>query len=317
MGKYLLENIHAKYPDARLGIVVSSRGAMIRDLFASYPWLEVIEANRRNPQSLFSLLKNFYGSDLVVTQYAGKAGGRFSFASKIAARILTKRGGLIGFADASPWNKYLYDTILSFSRDIAPAELERQALAELTIPIVVATPILSFSAKKSVFGRVAVEQGSYVIVHLFAGNAGRGLSPENQRALVGALHEQFSGTTMLLSGGESNRGQAEEAARGIPDVRVIAGDTSLQEMTELIAGAVGVISVDTGMAHITAHLRKPLVVLASCLGLHWWKEEQYGRQAPIRLFTHAEPNGHEFKKYPDCINGVDIQEVARTATEWL
>src|SRR3989338_3419571 len=80
MGKYLLENIHAQFPNARLGIVVASRGAMIRDLFATYPWLEVIEANRRSPRSLFYLWRNFRNSDLVMTQYAGKLGGRFGLA---------------------------------------------------------------------------------------------------------------------------------------------------------------------------------------------------------------------------------------------
>ena len=93
MGKYLLENIHVQFPSARLGIVVGSRGAMLRDLFAAYPWLEIIEANRRSPSALFSLLKNFYGSDLVITQYAGKPCGRFSFRSKLFARVLAKRGG--------------------------------------------------------------------------------------------------------------------------------------------------------------------------------------------------------------------------------
>ncbi|MEK7114207.1 MAG: hypothetical protein AAB850_01520, partial [Patescibacteria group bacterium] len=85
MGKYLLENIHAAYPHARLGIVVASRAEMIRDLFAAYPWLEVIEANRRNPVSLFSLWKKYHESDLVVTQYAGKLGGKFGLASKLFA----------------------------------------------------------------------------------------------------------------------------------------------------------------------------------------------------------------------------------------
>jgi len=317
MGKYFLENVHAAYPLAQCAIVVSSRGAMIRDLFVAYSWLEVIEVNRRKPLGVLHLLYAWLGSDVVLTQYAGKAGGRFSFASKIVARILTKRGSLIGFADSSPWNKYIYDRVLSFARDTAPAELERQALIKLNIPVATPVPTLSFLHQKSVFERLAIKYERYAIVHLFAGNAGRGLSPENHRALVGALHEKLPGITLLLSGGESNRVQAGEAARGMSDVRVIAGDTSLQEMMELIASATVVISVDTGIAHITAHLRKPLVVLASCLGLHWWKEEQYDRQAPVRLFTHVEPNGHVFKEYPDCINGVDMKEVALTATERL
>ena len=313
MGKYFLENIHARYPGARLGIVVASRAEMIRDLFTAHPWLEIIEVNRRNPLSIFRLLWSWSGSDVVLTQYAGKAGGRFGLASKFVAHLLARRGGLVGFSDASSWNKYLYDAVLSFERDMAPAKLERQALTKLNIPVALRVPTLSFLPQTSVFERLAVESGRYAIVHLFAGNTGRGLSPKNQRALVSALRERSPGTTLLLSGGKLDREQAERTARGMSDVRVIAGDTSLQDMMELITSANEVVSVDTGMAHITAHLRKPLVVLATCLGLHWWKKEQYGQQAQIQLFTHVEPNGHTFKEYPDCINNVDMQEVARTA----
>lgn len=313
MGKYFLENVHIKYPNARCAIVVSSHGSMIRDLCAAHPWLEIIEVNRRNPLGVLRLWYVWRGSDVVLTQYAGKAGGRFSLASKFIARLLARRGGLIGFADASLWNKYLYDAVISFDRNTAPAELERQALAKLNIPIALSVPTLSFFPQTSVFKRLAVEPGRYAIVHLFAGNTGRGLSPEKQHELVSALHERLPDITLLLSGGKKDIGQAEEITACMQNVRVIAGQTSLQDMMELISSAAEVVSVDTGMAHITAHLGKPLVVLATCVGLHWWKDEQYGRQAPVRLFTHTEPNGHTFKEYPDCINDIDMREVAGAA----
>ena len=135
MGKYLLENIHARYPNARLGIVVASRGAMITDLFAAYPWLEVIEANRYSPRALWSLWKNFHGSDLVVTQYAGKPGGKFSLLSKLFGRILARRAGLIGFTDVSAWNGVLYDVLIPHTLSDAPAALERHALRAAGFPV--------------------------------------------------------------------------------------------------------------------------------------------------------------------------------------
>ncbi|MES2203231.1 MAG: hypothetical protein V4474_02860, partial [Patescibacteria group bacterium] len=92
MGKYLLDNVHAQYPAARLGLVVASRGAMIRDLLSAYPYIEVVEANRANPGSLWRLWRAWRGSDVVVTQYAGKQGGRFSLATKVMARLLARRG---------------------------------------------------------------------------------------------------------------------------------------------------------------------------------------------------------------------------------
>lgn len=311
MGKYFLENVHAAYPEARCAIVVGSREAMIRDVCAAYSWLEIIEVNRRNPLSVLRLLWQWCGSDIVLTQYAGKTGGRFSLASKWVARLLARHGGLIGFADASTWNKFLYDNMLSFSKSAAPAALERQALTELGIPVTHQIPTLSCTQQASVLERVGLESGRYAVVHLFAGNKGRGLSPKNQRVLVSALHEQLPDLPLLVTGGKQDQTQAEEITLGIRNVHNIAGDVSLQEMMQLIASSSGVVSVDTGIAHIAAQLQKPLVVVASCLGLHWWQEEQYSKRISLKVCTFTEPNGHVFKEYPDCLNNIEMKDIVQ------
>src|SRR3989344_4371868 len=94
MGKYFLENIHAQYPDARLGIVVGSRAGMLRDLFAGEPWLEVVEANRGAPRSLVALWRGWRGSDVVLTYYTA---GAIQLPTKLIVRVLARRGALAGF----------------------------------------------------------------------------------------------------------------------------------------------------------------------------------------------------------------------------
>ena len=205
MGKYLLENIHDRFPDARLGIVIGSRAGMIRDLFAAYPWLEVIEANRRNPGALFSLWKNFHGSDLVVTQYAGKKGGRFGLASKLAARLLAKRGGLVGFTDASKVTALLYDRLLPVRFDTAVAERDREALCAAGFSVSLPFPALEFVRDGAVLTTYNLEAGKFIVVHLFAGNKGRGLSPDKKRELLGALAKKLSGIRIVLSGGTEKK----------------------------------------------------------------------------------------------------------------
>ena len=311
MGKYLLENIHANSPEARLGIVVASRGAMLRDVFAAYPWLEIIEVNRRSPRALASLLKDFYGSDVVVTQYAGKQGGRFGFASKLSARILARRGGLIGFTDASRFNSVLYDKLIPHALTAAPAALEREALRAAGIPIEYEHPAMQCVSMPHVLEKFGLSK-NYVVVHLFAGNKGRGLSPEKKRELLTRLAEKLPDTRLVISGGAADREEALAAAQNLP-ATVIAGDASLQELMNLIRASRGVVSVDTGVAHITAQFGKPLIVLATCLGLHWWGKEQYGTDAPISLLTCAGlcATGHLYKTYPDCLNTIDMEEFAR------
>lgn len=312
MGKHLLENIHAQHPNARLGIVVASRGAMIRDLFAAYPWLEIVEASRRNPRTLFLLLRNFFRSDLVVTQYAGKKGGRFSFTSKLAARLLAKRGELIGFDDVSQWNGYLYDRLLPVRSDIAVVEHDHAVLRAENIPISFLFPTLKFIKDDSVLAKFGLEKEKYIIVHLFAGNMSRGLHPDKKNEILLNLVKKNPNIHLVVSGAAADKEEALRVAENIP-AKVIAGDATLQEMMNLIDQSCGVISVDTGMAHITAQLRKPLVVMRTCLGANWWFREQYGNNAPITILSCDEKcvDGHIVKNYPDCINEISNEVILR------
>ncbi len=311
MGKYLLENIHAEFPQARLGIVVAGRAAMIRDLFAAYPWLTVIEANRRSPRALLSLWRDFQGSDLVVTQYAGKQGGTFGLASKLVARLLAKRGGLVGFNDASKVNRCLYDTLLPVNSDIAVAEHDRAALRAVGVPVVLPFPTLAFLRDDAARTKFKLEAGKFVVVHLFAGNKSRGLSSDKKRELLIALNKKFPDTRLVVSGGAADREEAIRIAAGVP-ATVIAGEATLQEMMSLIKHSRCIVSVDTGIAHIAAQLGKPLIVMSTCLGRNWWFTGQYGKDAPIHILSRGDlcAAGHVYKEYPDCMNEIDMNEVA-------
>ena len=315
MGKYLLDNVHAQFPEATLGLVVASRGDMIRDVLAGSPYIDVIETNRRDVFGLLKLWWKFHGSDLVVTQYAGKVGGQFALASKVAARLLARRGALVGFEDVSPWNTFLYNGMLPVRNDQAVAEHERWVLQMAEVAISVPYPQLVVPAKEEVLTRFQLVRGTYVIVHLFAGNAGRGISPVNARELLVAIRARMPDLTIVLSGGSTDRKIAGEISEDIAHVLIVAGSVSLQEMMPLISGSRCVVSVDTGIAHIAASLGQPLLVIRTCLGRNWWFTEQYGPEAHIVQFTREDVcTPHIYKNYPDCINMVSMKEVATVAS---
>ena len=315
MAKYLLDNIHAQFPEAKLAVVVSGRGGMIRDLLSSSPYIEVIETNRRDVRGLWRLWKAFHGSDLVVTQYAGKPGGRFSLASKFAARLLARRGGLLGFQDVSPWNKFLYNHLLPVRPDLAVALHEREALRAASLEVVVPYPHMALTEDKSVPWRFGLRAREYVIVHFFAGNAGRSISPEKARSLVLELQKHLPGRVIAVSGGAADKETATRIVEGLPDVAVLAGEASLQDMMQLIVQSIGVVSVDTGIAHITAQLGSPLIVMRTCLGPNWWFVGQYGEGVPAAQFSQERlcESGHVKKDYPDCIEQIDEVKVADSA----
>ncbi len=310
MAKYLLENIHAQFPEARLGIVVASRGGMIADLFTGSPYIEVIETNRRDLRGLWGLWKNFNRSDLVVTQYAGKHGGAFGLASKLVARLLARGGGFVGFHDVSKWNTFLYNILLPVRKDFPVVEHEREVLRATGLSVVLPYPRLDIEPKPEVLGTFNLTEKIYIIAHFFAGNARRSISPANARALVLKLKQKMPEATVVLSGGGADQKTAQEIVKDIGHTQVVAGEASLQDMMQLIKFSYGVVSVDTGIAHITAQLEKPLVVMRTCLGPNWWFPEQYGPNAKVIQFTREEVCiPHINKNYPDCINLIDMEEV--------
>lgn len=315
MGTYLLEQVHAQYPQARLGLVVGSRSAMIRDLLAAYPWIEVLEANRRSPETLGRLWSGYAHSDLCVTQYAGKAGGRFSLATKFFARALTVPGGLVGFEDASSTNRWLYDRLVRGVIGKAPAQLEREALQTAGIEPLPSIPMLRFISTEGLLQRFNLESRTYVVVHLFAGNTGRGMSLEKKREVLVSLTRTLPGIRLIVTGGVQDRAEALSAAAGL-SATVIAGEVTLQEMMQLMSEARGVVSVDTGVAHMAAQLQLPLVVMATCLGLHWWGAEQYPPKA-VQLFTMPHKGAHVYKEYPECLGDISADAVAQAALAFL
>ncbi|HEY4519769.1 MAG TPA: glycosyltransferase family 9 protein, partial [Candidatus Paceibacterota bacterium] len=254
MGKYFLENVHAAFPEARCFMLVGSRGAMIHDVLLGYPWLSVVEANRKNPSSLISAWRALSGSDIALTQPAENP---FSFPSKVFARLVAKK--LIGFNDTSVWN-FMYDTVVPFFGEAHSRGMiveEQNALRASGVPMGVSELSLSYVDDPSVVSKFRLS-GKYVAAHLFSGNEGRSISQRKRVEIVRALRSAIP-HTLVLTGGTADVVRAAETSGGLPNVLNLAGKTSMQEFINLIARARGVVSLDTGGAHIAAHLKKPLV----------------------------------------------------------
>lgn len=306
MGKYMLENVRAAYPGARCTLAVSSRAGMIRDLFAAYPWLEVIEANK-NPRSLTELFKRGR-NDVVVTPYTG---GVFPLAPKLVARLIAHT--LIGYTDASMVNRFFYTKLIPLiGRSRAPRLLECDALTTLGIPIVIERPTFAYLPQPHLLGRLGLQEKKYVVLHLFSGSNARGLSPARKDALIRALVKVLPhDMKVVLTGSDRER---ESLGIDFPP-QVISAHTSLQELVALIDASALMVSLDTGAAHLAAHLKKPLIVLASCVGVQWWSKDMYGPHIPNALFTHPDACtlGHDYSGFAKCLEAIDMDAVAQKA----
>lgn len=313
MGKYLLENVRATHPAARCCVVVGTRGAMIRDLFASYPWIEVVEANRKSPLSILFLLRNFWRSDLVVTQYTG---GKIALFAKLFARLLAHSGGLVGYTDSSKLNRFIYDSLIEIRGRVgSPRLLEVDALVAARIPVSITYPIFAYIHQPNLLSKLGLEPKKYVVLHLFSGGNARGLSPARKITLIEALFATLpNGVRLVLTG--THREHLELG--GLPD-GVLFADTTLQELAHLIDHSVVMVSLDTGAAHIAAHLHKSLIVLVSCRGVQWWNKDMYGVGIPSAIFTRKEACGdvHNYTGYAPCLDAIDMGAVASRATAFI
>jgi ADP-heptose:LPS heptosyltransferase len=316
--KYLLENVHAAYPEARCCLVVSNHAAILRDLFAAYPWIEVREVNRKDLWSVWKLIRDFRGSDLVVTAYT-KKGGTFSLPSKVIGRLLAKRGGYIGFEDASGLSPYLYDRILSGEQTRAPRLHEQDALHAAGIRVTIEYEKLAYVTQSELLAGLGLTGEKYLVLHLFAGSENRGLSNEKRQSLIDALARELPDVSLLLTGLKAERTYIEKL-RLSANARVVAGDLSVQELISLIKHSTCMVSVGTGPSHIASNLGRPVIVLVTCVGIPWVGKEQYGEHAAIRIFsdTAACAGKHDYSKpHPACMESIDMNEVARSAVPYF
>lgn len=308
MGKYLLENIHRAYPEAQCSLLVADKSGMVRDLLAAYPWIDIVEANTRNPKTILSAFQRLHFSDVTVTQYSGR--GSFSASSKLFARVLTRFGRLAGFTDSWPFNSLVFDHLIPFSMRRAMRLHECDALTTLGIPVTLPEITLVYNDDNTVLEQLNLTDGSYIILNLFSGSRGRGLSLEHQikiaRTIVGAFGDRMK---IVLTGGPSD----ELLMRSIKELSpalVLASGISMQALVTLVAKSKAVVSLDTGVAHIAAQTGVPLVVMRTCWGYNWWIKDQYSRDG-IAVLAHDElcTNGHIAKDFPECLGAISAEEV--------
>ena len=308
MGKYLLENIHSAYPEAQCAMLVAGSSAMIRDLLAAYPWIEVVEANTRQPRTIFAAFKKLFPSDATVTQYSGR--GAFSAASKLFARLVTRHDRLAGFTDAWPLNRFLFDHLIPFSMRRAMRLHECDALEALGIPVNIQEIKLVPNEGSGVLKKFDLLKSSYIVLNLFSGSKGRGLSLEHQMAIARVMYEKH-GTRkkIILTGGLLDETLMNSIKDAVPEL-IVAPGLSMQELITLVAHSLAVVSLDTGVGHIAAQTGVPLVILRTCWGYNWWNKEQYPRKG-ITVLAHDElcAGEHIKKDFPACLGAISPDEV--------
>lgn len=107
-----------------------------------------------------------------------------------------------------------------------------------------------------------------------------------------ARAEAGSGRTVLVTGGPDELGLAREVAgtAGLAPGSVLAGRTSLAQLTDLVAGAGRVVCGDTGVAHLATATATPSVVLFGPIPPSEWGPPPDPRHVAIWTGRRGDPH---------------------------
>ena len=156
------------------------------------------------------------------------------------------------------------------------------------------------------------ERGAPVIVVHPGAAFGAKRWPVERFAVVAAALD--GPVPVVLTGTAGERPAAERVAAdaGLPAGRVLAGRTSLPELSAVIAGADLVICGDTGVAHLASAFGTPSVVLFGPVGPERWGPPPGPHTA---LWKPALRHGDRFADDPDpALLAIEVAEVLDAAT---
>lgn len=311
MAKFLFENILPSFPDAKYYLVVSKNILMIKELLHAYPWINVVEVNRKKPLQIIKFLLSLWQCDLVVLP---PSQGVFSNTSKLFARVICKKGMLWGYEDGSKLSKILFSRIFKIDKNRPVMENELEIIRSLDLKTKIPLPTFSVNVPDPDFSKRALKLNNYeyVVVNLFSGSNKRGLSHKNRQRLVDIVVKQLSPETkIVLTAGPHNKDDLQKLC--LPqDVSIYTG--SVSGLLQVLYFSKGVVSVDTGVAHICSGLKKPLLVLCSFAARTWWKREQHPNTTTIIVGKPGKSESdNKLNDFPESLNNFNDRQII----DWL
>lgn len=167
----------------------------------------------------------------------------------------------VGFRRKNMYRHYVYDAIVDHRDDLHEIDNYRNVLRAAHFNIHGFIPDLKIDVNNQLI------KGNYVIFHMFPGGSSvplRSWDYANWLEIGKKIYEKY-GYEIVFSGGSEDREKAEEMARILQvdhiDAESIAAKYSLKAMPSILAKAQLVISVNTGIMHMSASVHVPLIAL--------------------------------------------------------
>jgi len=221
----------------------------------------------------------------------------------------------IGFQTAGQYRHYGYDAAVEHSRE----RHEIRNFLALLSPLGISTGVQPSLRHELMHSPPLLAGIRYVVFHPWAAGFRSELREWPSERWVALAHAiEDTDTSIVITGGAADRAAAEALAAAIdrPNlVILLAGKTSLMELTRVLAHAEAVVSVNTGTMHIAALLNRPLVALHGPTDPRRW-----GPVGDSAVVVGPGPEqggaylnlGFEYQRHPeDCMGKISVSDVLR------
>lgn len=248
----MADEIKRQYPQSHITVICSNNNLSMVKLIRSVDDIFIFEMKK--PLRSFSALKRLGYFDLLLD---------FGPWPRINAVIswIVRADYKVGFKRAHMYRHYIYDQWVEHLDSVHEIDNYRNILRVAGIQPIGLLPY--FESKSN----DALEDEPYVVFHQYPGGA-----METQRKWsetywveLGKRLYQIYHVRILLSGANMDAEAAQHTAQLLRKVGVpaenIAGKYSLSDMVTILAKARLVVSVNTGIMHLAAAVRAPLVAL--------------------------------------------------------
>jgi ADP-heptose:LPS heptosyltransferase len=305
-----------RYPDAEITVVVvtDSNSKLPSQLFGILPYVD----------KCVTLNEQIFNGDIGCELFVNLSGaGNIGWFRYVVREMLYayKMGAkyAIGFSISTHGIKRIFNDIQHNFLENEPRRYQK-VLREIGLKPLSKLEILPSNreSKKSILSKLkAADNGVFVSI-IPGGTAQVKLWPaERFGALANWLEQEF-GARIIVIGNSAEREIGEEIARLSPhSVMNMAGETTIQELIELLRMSRLCITNDTGAMHIAAILRIPTIAIFDThLPPTWWFPDS---DKIIQLFSICECS-YCYKFVCDskkCLNNIEVEHVIQAVLKLL
>ena len=250
----LLPALKKKFPHTKIIIFCSKDNAAIYSVIEGFDQLVVLPIT--NPLRSWIILRNHPVDIVIDTSQWSRLGALYAW--------LAKSKYSIGFKTQKQNRHYAYDEIAQHSAQIHELENFQNLLAPLGCEPS-ETLALRGDLKNTHEPKSVLPGGAYVVFHPWASGTNSGMREWPERNWIDlASRLAQNGLKVVISGSNVDQKRANNLFYQLNfggAIEVIAGKATLNELSNILCNAKACVSVNTGVAHLSAALEVPTVVL--------------------------------------------------------